>query len=223
MRGRRTSRSPAPRTRRQGAPGRDAGPRSTWMAVSLTPARYSSHAAGPCNDKRATAIGAAGSTVMDGQSSRPLARQSVSLAEIPSCQRLSPICPQRRARHARRAAGFWLPARSPEHQVRPGRSGGQVVPPRCPVTSRGPLTNHQLPPRYGLAGQRRIDSGTAGPELVMTASAALTGPGPSDQLSDNRARDTRMTVDSETPFTCSDDKQDRSQDCFGTKRRPAAC
>ena len=59
-RGRRTSRSPAPRTRRQGAPGRDAGPRSTWMAVSLTPAGYSSHAAGPCNDKRATAIGAAG-------------------------------------------------------------------------------------------------------------------------------------------------------------------
>jgi len=30
-------RSPAARTRRQGPPGRDAGPRSTWMAVSLTP------------------------------------------------------------------------------------------------------------------------------------------------------------------------------------------
>ena len=30
-----------------------------WMAVSLTPAGYSSHAAGPCNE-RATAIGAAG-------------------------------------------------------------------------------------------------------------------------------------------------------------------
>ncbi len=60
-----------------------------------------------------------GSTVMGGQSSRTLARQSVSLAELPSWQRLSPICPQRRARHARRAAGFWLPPRSPEHQVRP--------------------------------------------------------------------------------------------------------
>ena len=57
----------------------------------------------------------------------------------------------------------------------------------------------------------------------MSASAARTAPGPSDQLSDNRARDTRMTVDSETPFACSDDKQDLSQDCFGTKRRPAAC
>jgi len=56
---------------------------------------------------------------MDGQSSRTLARQSVSLAEFPSWQRLSPICPPRSARHARRAAGFWLPARSPEHQVRP--------------------------------------------------------------------------------------------------------
>jgi len=59
-RGRRTGRSPAPRTRRQGAPVRDAGPRSTWMGVSLTPAGYSSHVAGPCNDNRATAIGAAG-------------------------------------------------------------------------------------------------------------------------------------------------------------------
>ncbi len=68
-----------------------------------------------CNSHRRSR----GQTVMDGQSSRTLARQSFSLAEFPSWQRMSPICPQRRARHARRAAGFWLPARSPEHQVRP--------------------------------------------------------------------------------------------------------
>jgi len=66
-----------------------------------------------CNSHRRSR----GQTVMDGQSSRTLARQSVSLAGFPSWQRLSPICPQRRARHARRAAGFWLPACSPEHQV----------------------------------------------------------------------------------------------------------
>ena len=187
----------------------------TWMAVSLTP-RWRLPLTPPVRATNLQQPSAQQGSNGHGRTVVTHTGPPVGLTGgIPKWQRLSPICPQRRARHARRAAGFWLPARSPEQQVRPAPIWGSSGAPRCPVTSRGPLTNHQLPPRYGLAGQRRIDSGTAGPELVMTASAALTGPGPSDQLSDNRARDTRMTVDSETPCACSDDKQDRSQDCSG--------
>jgi len=95
-----------------------------------------------CNSHRRSR----GQTVMDGQSSRTLARQSVSLAEFPSWQRLSPICPQRRARHARRAAGFWLPARSPEQQVRPAPIWG----------SRGRRFKSCQPDRKGLTAETQV-------------------------------------------------------------------
>jgi len=192
-RGRRTSRSPAPRTRRQGAPGRDAGPRSTWMAVSLTPAGYSSHAAGPCNDKRATAIGAAG---VNGHGRTVVTHTGPPVGltgGIPSWQRLSPICPQRRARHARRAAGFWLPARSPEHQVRPAPIWGsrgrrfkscqpdRIIAPdlrrRRPTAALSLSRLSQFPTGSEVFGVAVLQSGSGRPCFSRTraTSAAIAG------------------------------------------------
>ncbi len=73
-----------------------------WMAVSLTP-RWILPLTPPVRATTNVQQPAAqqGLTVMVGQSSRTLARQSVSLAEFPSWQRLSPICPI--AVHAMRA------------------------------------------------------------------------------------------------------------------------
>jgi len=108
----------------------------------LPPAGYSSHAAGPCNDKRSTAIGAAG---VNGHGRTVVTHTGppVGLTRgIPKLATLVPICPPRSARHARRAAGFWLPARSPEHQVRPapiwGSSGAPKVPRHFPRTAHQP-------------------------------------------------------------------------------------
>jgi len=100
-----------------------------------------------------------------------------------------------------------------------GASGAPKVPRHFPRTAHQPPATAPLWTGRSTANRLRY----GGPRTRNDCVSARTGPGPSDQLSDNRARDTRMTVDSETPFTCSDDKQDRSQDCFGTKRRPAAC
>ncbi len=118
-----------------------------WMAVSLTP-RWILPLTPPVRATTNVQQPAAqqGLTVMVGQSSRTLARQSVSLAEFPSWQRLSPICPPRSARHARRAAGFWLPARSPEHQVRPAPIWG----------SRGRRFKSCQPDRKGLTAETQV-------------------------------------------------------------------
>jgi len=142
-RGRRTSRSPAPRTRQQGPPGRDAGPRSTWMAVSLTP-RWILPLTPPVRATNVQQPSAQQASNGHGRTVVTHTGPPVGLTGgIPKWQRLSPICPPRRARHARRAAGFWLPARSPEHQVRPAPIWGSGGAPKVP--RHFPRTAHQPP------------------------------------------------------------------------------
>lgn len=51
----------------------------------------------------------------------------------------------------------------------------------------------------------------------MSVTSTSRGTFPSHQLSDNRTRETRMAMDALIPLLCSDDQQDRSQVCFGTK------
>jgi len=92
---------------------------------------------------------------MDGQSSRTLAHQSVSLAEFPSWQRLSPICPPRRARHV---PSRWILAASTQ--------------PRAPGETRADLGwRPAVVPQFLMTGGTR--SGKCGtPPVSWSATAA---------------------------------------------------